>query len=203
MSTLAQETGIRVQDHRKAEHPIEPFFLERWSPRAFSEALLSDAEIMTLFEAARWAPSSYNAQPWRMLYAKRGTPEWNTFLGLMVEFNQSWTQKASLLVVFISRKKFEHNGEAAPTHSFDTGSAWMSMALQASVKGWVAHGMQGFDYDKARKVLNVPEDYAVEAMAAFGKPGRSEELPEKLRLREYPSSRKPLEQIAFAGKFPA
>lgn len=192
---------MNIRDYRKAEYPIDPLFLERWSPRAFSGEPLTDKEILSLFEAARWAPSAYNNQPWRFLYAVRGTKEWDSFMDLLVEFNQSWAKNTAVLVVILSRKNFEHNGKPSVTHSFDTGAAWAGLALQAHLKGWAAHGMQGFDYEKARQVLNVPEDYDVEAMAAVGKLGRKEDLPEELGKREVPSTRKTVKEIARQGKF--
>ena len=119
----------------------------------------------------------------------------------MVEFNQSWTKNAAVLVVVISGKNFEHNNSPSVTHSFDTGAAWENLALQASSMGMVAHGMQGFDYEKAKKELEIPEDYSVEAMAAIGKRGRKEDLPKEMQERESPSVRKPLKDIIMEGKF--
>jgi nitroreductase len=162
---------------------------------------ISEDELMTLFEAAKWAPSSFNNQPWRFLYARRNTENWLPFFNLLAEFNQAWAKNASALIVITSKKTFEHNGKPARTHSFDAGAAWQNLALQGSARGLGVHGMQGFDYDKAREVLNVPDDCEVEAMVAVGKPGNKEELPEKLREREFPSARKKLSEIVFEGMF--
>lgn len=186
---------------RKATYPIDEQFTKRWSPRSMTGEELDDKQLLTLFEAARWAPSSYNNQPWRFLYAKRGTKEWDDFFDLMVEFNQSWTKNASALVVVVSKKTFDFNGKLAQTHSFDTGAAWMSLALQATKQGLITHGMQGFDYDKAKKVLNVPDDYNVEAMLAIGRQADKNLLPKELQDKEEPSDRKPLTEIAWQGKF--
>ncbi len=186
---------------RKATYPIGNIFLQRWSPRAMTGEQLSEQKLLSLFEAARWAPSSYNNQPWRFLYAKRNTKEWDVFFDLMVEFNQSWAKNASALVVVVSKKTFDFNGKPAQTHSFDTGAAWMSLALQATKQGLVTHGMQGFDYDKAKKVLNVPDDYNVEAMLAIGKQGEKDLLPKEMQDKEEPSDRKKLSEIAWEGKF--
>ncbi|PJC37489.1 nitroreductase [Candidatus Peregrinibacteria bacterium CG_4_9_14_0_2_um_filter_53_11] len=188
---------------RTANYPISSALLNRWSPRALSGETLSDAELMPLFEAARWAPSSYNGQPWRFVYAKRDSAAWDTLFGLMVEFNQSWAKNAAALVVVVSRTTFEHNGELSVTHSFDCGAAWENLALEAEARGLVAHGMQGFDYGKAKSELGVPEDYSVECMIAIGKPGKKEDLPKDLQEREFPSDRKPLEDIIMEGKFRA
>lgn len=162
---------------------------------------LNDEELMPLFEAARWAPSSYNNQHWRFIYAKRDAPAWKTFLGLLVEGNRVWAEKAAVLVVIISKKTFDYNGKPAITHSFDTGAAWENLALEAARRGLVTHGMEGFDYEKAKQVLDIPDDYQVEAMAAIGKRAPKESLPEKYQAIEKPSDRKPLKDIVWEGKF--
>ncbi len=148
---------IKGSEKRIADHPIDSLFLDRWSPRAMTGEDISREELMTLFEAARWAPSSYNGQPWRMLYARRDTKHWPLFFDLLVELNQNWAKNAAALVLFISRTHFDFNDKPAPTHSFDTGSAWENLALQGWLKGFVVHGMQGFDYERAREELNIPE----------------------------------------------
>ncbi|TDJ68722.1 MAG: nitroreductase [Proteobacteria bacterium] len=194
-------TEIEISKYRKPDHDIEPILFHRWSPRAMSGEKISERELMTLFEAARWAPSSYNAQPWRFLYARRGTANWDRFFDVMIEFNQGWTKHAAVLMVVVSRKTFESNDQAAPTHSFDAGAAWQNLALQGSTMGLVVHGMQGFDYEKARAVLNIPEHFQVDAMIAVGKPGKREDLPEDLQEREQPSDRKPVAEIVIEGGF--
>lgn len=186
---------------RKPGHEVDELFLDRWSPRAMSGEAVTKEELMTLFEAARWAPSSFNNQPWRILYARRDTEHWDTFLGLLVEANRSWAQDAAALLLFVSKETFDHNGEVYPTHSFDTGAAWENLALQATLSGLVTHGMQGFDYDRARAELNIPEGFRVEAMAAVGRPGDPSKLPERVRAREKPSDRKPLSEITCEGPF--
>jgi len=185
----------------KADHPIEKLFLDRWSPRAMSGEEISEAELMVLFEAARWAPSSYNNQPWRILYARRGTPHWQTFFDLMVPQNQAWAKNAAALLVFVSKTTFDFNGKPSITHTFDCGAAWENLALQGWLKGYVVHGMQGFDYDKAKTALNIPEGFRVEAMAAVGRPGKKEELPPENQKREAPSDRKKLSEIICEGLF--
>lgn len=190
-----------IQKARKPSYPINPLILSRWSPRAMSGEEITDEELMALFEAARWAPSSYNNQPWRFLYAKRNTPEWDVFYNLMVDFNKQWTKNAAALVVSISHDLFDHNGKPCKTHSYDTGAAWMSIALEGSSRGLVVHGMQGFDYDKARESLLIPNDYTVEAMMAIGKRAPKESLPEEMQKKEFPSDRRPLSEIIMKGKF--
>ncbi|MGA2749200.1 MAG: nitroreductase family protein [Verrucomicrobiota bacterium] len=186
---------------RKPEHPVDNIFPDRWSPRAMSGASMTREELMALLEAARWAPSSYNNQPWRMVYALRDTAHWPRLFNLLGEFNQAWAKNAAALVVFISKTTFDHNGQQSVTHSFDTGAAWENFALQGSLNGLVVHGMQGFDYDRARTELGVPDGYQVEAMAVVGKPGRTEDLPERLRERETPSERRKVSETAFEGRF--
>jgi len=189
-------------DVRTPDHAIDPLFLNRWSPRAMSGEPISREELLTLFEAARWAPSSGNSQPWRFLYAHRDTPHWPLFLDLLVERNREWCVNAAVLVVFTSRTTHEETGRPLRTHSYDTGSAWVSFALQGWLKGLVVHGMAGFDYDRARQVLNVPDDCTVEAMAAVGRPGPMEQLPEFQRGRERPSQRTPLDALTVEGPYP-
>jgi nitroreductase len=188
-------------EHRKADHPVEPLFVARWSPRAMSGEPLTEEELFTLFEAARWAPSTYNEQEWRFLYARRDTPEWQTFFDLLVEGNQAWCHQAALLVVVLAHKVFSKNGKPNPVHLFDSGCAFENLALQGAAMGLVVHGMQGFDYDKARAALNVPDDYAVAAMFAAGRPGDPSELSQQLQERENPSDRKPVRQIICEGPF--
>ena len=191
---------MKTVNNRTTKYPINDNFLKRYSPRAMSGEKMSKEELMTLFEAARWAPSANNIQPWRFIYAINGTPEFDTFLSILMEGNRIWCAKAGALVVTIS-KKTNDKGESYGTHSFDTGSAWENLALQASEMNFVAHGMAGFDYKMAKETLNVPDDYDVEMMIAIGKHGKVEDLPEYLRVRETPSDRKPLEEIVFEGKF--
>jgi nitroreductase len=192
---------------RTADHPIDKLFLERWSPRAFTGEAISEAALATLFEAARWAPSSYNSQPWRFLYARRDTPQWEVFLGLLNDFNRSWAKQAAALVVIVSRSTMRPPGAdkdiPSHSHSFDTGAAWANLALQATLSGWQAHGMVGFDINRAFATLNVPEGYRVEAAVAIGRRGDPSLLPEALAAREKPSGREPLAEIALEGGFPA
>lgn len=190
---------------RSADYPIDPQFIQRWSPRAFSNAEISETELFTILEAARWAPSAYNAQPWRYVYARRGTAYWETLLGLLNDFNRSWADKGAALVIAVSKTTLVPPGAqtAVPngTHSFDAGAAWGYLALQASLSGWSSHGMAGFDQDKARAVLGIPDEYAIDAAIVMGKLGDKASLPEGLQTREVPSPRESLDKLAFEGKF--
>lgn len=186
---------------RVADYKILDLILNRWSPRALSGESITDEALMTLFEAARWAPSSYNNQPWRFIYAKRDTQQWEALLNLLVVSNKIWAQHAAVLIVVISQNNFSYNNKPSRTHSFDTGAAWENLALQATAMGLIAHGMEGFSYDRARTQLNVPDDFTVEAMIAVGKPGRKEGLPPDLQKNEEPSDRKKVTEIIFEGTF--
>lgn len=188
---------------RKADYPINEIFLRRWSPRAFTGESITDEQMMILFEAARWAPSSYNGQPWRFIYAKRETAAWKKLFDLMVPQNQEWAKNAALLMVIISHKIFDYNEKSDRTHSFVTGSAWENLALQATFMDLAAHGMEGFDYARAKKDLHIPDDYTVEAMAAVGKPGSIEQLSLEMQKNETPSDRKKIDELIFEGLFSA
>lgn len=199
-------TNTTSANRRTASHPVDAQFLERWSPRAYTGEEIPEATLMTLLEAARWAPSSYNSQPWRFLYARRSSPHWDRFFGLLGEFNQSWCKNAGALIVVVSSETMTPPGQtqAIPSHShsFDTGAAWACLALQAEKEGWPAHGMVGFDIPRAFAELSVPAGYRVEAMIAVGRLGDPASLPEGMRAREVPSDRNPLSATAFDGPFP-
>jgi nitroreductase len=191
----------KPEEVRKPAYPIEPLLYRRWSPRAMSGEGLSEDELYTLFEAARWAPSTYNEQEWRFLYARRGTANWDHFFELLASGNRLWCHRAGALVVILAHKVFARNGKPNPVHLFDCGAAWENLALQATTMGLVAHGMQGFDYEKAREILKVPDDYAVAAMFALGRPGDPGELPAELKEIEKPSNRRPISESIREGEF--
>ena len=193
---------LKTAPHRQPDYPVDPLFPNRWSPRALGGAHVSRETLMILFEAARWAPSSNNNQPWRFVYATRETSAWPRFLDLLVPKNRSWCTGAGALILISSKNTFDHNGKLSRTHSFDTGSAWMSLALQAGMLGLIAHGMEGFDYERAASEVGLPAGYSVEAMCAIGYPGAVETLSEDLRAMEKPNGRKPVAEIAFEGCFP-
>ena len=191
---------------RAPEHPAERIFVDRWSPRGFAEEQIQEGVLNTFFEAARWAPSAFNSQPWRFLYALRGQPEFEIFLAPLIEFNQGWARQAAALVYLLSRKDFTPPGKTEPqfsrTHSFDAGAAWANFANQATAAGWAAHGMSGFDVEKARTVLAVPDGFAIEIAIAVGRKGDGAHLPPGLLQREQPSSRSPVGDFVARGLFP-
>ena len=191
---------------RSADFPVDPLFLERWSPRAFDGSEIPDRDLMTMFEAARWAPSAFNSQPWRFLYAKKGGGDWDRFLSLLIPWNRSWAHSASVLIYILSdTMPFTDRKTGAPapstTHSFDAGAAWACLALQASRMGYHAHGMSGIQYELARAELAIPDRYALNAACVVGRIGDPAMLDEKLRAREFPSGRDPAAGFAFPGNF--
>jgi nitroreductase len=187
--------------NRDSEYNIDSKFLSRISSRAFSDEPLSEKDLMTLFEAARWAPSSYNNQPWRFIYARKEDPCFEILFHALVDFNKSWCKRADVLVLTLSRKKSEHNNGDYPTAVFDTGAAWMSLALQAADMGIVAHGMAGFHYEELREKLHISDLYKIDMMIALGKRGTVESLPPELADKETPSLRRPLSEIISRGSF--
>lgn len=191
---------------RTADHAIDPVFLDRWSPRAFTGEAMPQEALLSLFEAARWAPSAANGQPWRFVYGHRGTVAFDTIYNTLDEGNRRWADKASVLVVIVSqthRKSADGEMRPAYTHAFDTGTAWGYLAIQATRAGYHVHGMGGIDRAKAMEVLGIPDGFRVEAAAAIGKIAPKETLPEDLMKREAPSTRKPVAEFVSEGRFTA
>jgi nitroreductase len=179
---------------RQSELPVAPMFLDRWSPRAFKPDPLSPREVATLFEAARWAPSGGNSQPWLFLYAD--TPEeLPRFQALLVDANRLWADRAPLLAILFARRK--NRGEENRWAPFDAGAAWMALALQARQMGLHAHAMAGFHEDQAYQALGLdPAEWKAMVAIAVGRHGDPAQLPDNLRARETPSDRKPLSEVA-------
>jgi len=198
-------TSAKRKAGRISSHPIEPLFIERWSPRAFLPGALPHSDLLTLLEAARWAPSAYNIQPWRFLYSIRDDKHWATYLSLLNPFNASWAANAAALIFAISESTVvdQQSGETRQSnyHHFDTGAAWAMLALQATALGYQAHAMAGIDFEQTRKKLNIPNHFSVEVAIAVGRAASAETLPAELRERERPSERLPLSEIAFSGGF--
>jgi nitroreductase len=192
-----------VAPNRHADHAIAEQFLTRWSPRAFADTPMSQAQLMSVLEAARWAPSASNNQPWRFVWGLRGDAGFAAIAETLVPFNQAWAEKAAALVMVASQDYTEKDAVRSPNrwHAFDAGAAWAQMALQAQSMGLVAHAMGGFDVDTATRLLNVPEGVVLQAVVAFGTKGDVATLPEGLQAREFPSARHPLAQIAHHGSF--
>lgn len=186
---------------RDSKYPINSAILNRWSPRSLTGEKISKKILFDVFEAARWAPSSFNNQPWRFIYAERQSKYWDALFDLLIDFNKEWAKNASVLILIISAKNFEHNGKKSRTHAFDTGASWENLAIEATTKGLVAHAMEGFDYKKARKVLKIPTNFEIHAMVALGRKDKKENLPEDLQKKEVVSDRKPLSKLLMKGQF--
>jgi nitroreductase len=185
---------------RSADYDVDAMFLNRWSPRAFSPEPIEEETLMRAFEAARWAPSSNNEQPWRFIVAR--TPEdRKKFYDFLTPGNQAWNTNVPVLVVAISKKTFTRNGKPNTTNRFDAGCAWGFLSLGAHQNGLITHGMAGFDRDKARRVLEVPDDFDIPAMIAIGKRGELSELPPEVQQKEKISDRRPLEETIMEGTF--
>lgn len=190
---------------RRADHEIDPMFVERRSPRAFTGEAVPEAELMRMFEAARWSPSAYNSQPWRFVYALRGDAHWDDLFGLLVPGNQKWAAETGALVILVSSERMKVGEEFKPSasHSLDAGAASLAFQLQANRQGWHVHGMGGFDRERARTLLNVPEHHRVEAAYAVGRAIPNDALSDEQRVKEAPNGRRPITDFAFAGRFPA
>jgi nitroreductase len=190
---------------READHPIDPLFTNRWSPRSFTGEEVPLEVLHSALEAARWAPSASNAQPWRFLISRRDDVNWAKFTVLLSGRNARWAHRASALIVIASALEIERNGERGPntSHSFDTGAAWANFAHQALLLGWHTHGIGGYNRDLARATLKIPSDYGLEAMIALGRQGPLDTLDEDFHAQESPSARRPLAEFVFAGEFGA
>jgi len=196
---------VALKSPRIPDHPVDPQFLGRWSPRAFTAETMGEETLLTLLEAARWAPSAVNVQPWRFAWGLRGDAGFEAIANTLVPFN-GWAKQSAALVVVASKttRTASDGSEAAnPSHAFDAGAAWMSLALQAHLAGWAAHGMGGFDAAAAAQALGLPEGHVIHAVVAIGRTGDPATLPEALRVREVPSLRLPLNAVAGHGRFPA
>ena len=171
----------------------------RWSPRAFDGKPVNREDIHKLFEAARWAPSSYNEQPWRFILGIKGDSTWQRIFDSLVQFNQSWAKDAPVLILSLARREFSHNQSLNHHFLHDTGAATAMLMLQATHLGLHSHGMAGFDHSKMRAAFEIPEDYEIGAVVAVGHFGDPEQLPEPMRDRELAErTRKPLDEIVLS-----
>jgi nitroreductase len=187
-----------VENNRQADADVAPVFTERWSTRAFSSEPLTEDEIAKLFEAARWAPSSSNSQPWMVVYETDG-PDRNVFDSVLRPGNQKWATNAPLLGYFFA-KKSRDDGSPLGSGQFDTGSAWMSLAFQASMMGLFAHGMGGIEKADAYKKLGVSaDDYTVICGFVVGHRGGYDDLEDDLRARDVPNGRDPVSEHVRKG----
>lgn len=192
---------VNLSNPRMPEVDVDSQFVDRWSPRAFVDTPLSGEQLAALFEAARWAPSCNNEQPWLFVYAVTSADR-ARFATALVPANQVWACHAPLLLYVLCRRHFRHNGRDNRHAPFDAGAAWMSLALQARKLGLHAHAMAGFSRQQAFNLLGVsPEEYDIMAAVAVGRRDDPAVLPEAVAAREVPSVRKPLAEVAREGWF--
>ena len=186
-------------------HPIHELLRHRWSPRAFADAQVMPDQLRTLFEAARWAPSSFNEQPWGFILTTRDDPEpFGRLLATLTERNRSWASRAPVLILSVARLRFARNGKPNRHALHDVGMAVENLVIQATALGLVVHQMAGFDVDKAREAFGIGEGLEPVAAIALGLPGDPESLPDGLRERELePRARRPLEEFVFGGRWGA
>jgi len=196
---MTQHDTELVFQYRQAEYDVDPVYLRRWSPRSFSEREVPLDTLMSLFEAARWAPSANNEQPWRFIVA-RTEEERKLFYSFIHESNRVWCENAPALVA-VASVGTSSRGTPNRTHAFDAGAAWGLLALEAVRKGLITHAMGGFDREKARLALGVPDDVELHAIVAIGYRGPKETLPPHLQEREKPSSRKSIRETVFFGLY--
>ncbi|MCP9451404.1 MAG: nitroreductase family protein [Nitrospira sp.] len=188
-----------------ADYPIHDLLARRWSPRAFADQPVEREKLQSLFEAARWAPSSNNEQPWRFIVATKGDEaRWNRLFACLVEGNRVWAVRAPVLVLSVAGRSFGKTGELNRHALHDTGMAVQNLAIQATALGLIVHQMAGFDAEQARKELNIPREYEPVAMMAIGYPGDPNLLPDALREREVaPRRRHPVSSLVFGGEWGA
>ena len=187
-----------TENPRVAIADVDPLFITRWSPRSFSDEPLTDAEIASIFEGVRWSPSSFNRQPWLFVYETDG-PDRELFDSILMPGNQVWATRAPLIGFIFAETKTQE-GRRPRTSQFDTGAAWMALALSARTLGIYTHGMAGIDYESVNEKLGVSDEYYT-AMCGFvaGRIGPREALPEELQERESPNDRKAINEIAHKG----
>lgn len=183
------------------DYPVHELIAQRWSPRAFSNRPVEIRTILAILEAARWAPSSYNEQPWRFIVATRDDEEgYNRLLQCLVEFNQLWARTAPVLLISVASLQFERNGKKNRCAVHDVGLATANLMLEATARGLFVHAMAGVNLDKVRETYDIPEGFEPVAAIALGYAGDPSVLPEELREGESaPRIRKPLRDIVYGG----
>lgn len=198
-STSMTPDAIDAIKHAPSGTGVEELMLRRWSPRAFADRPVSAEDLKKMFEAASWAASSYNEQPWRFLVGRRGDETYKKIFDALIEFNQSWAKTAPVLIFSVGKKTFSQNGSPNHYALHDTGAATANLALQATALGLHTHSMAGFDNEKIRESFQVPADYVIGAVTAIGYLGDANALPEQMQKMETsPRERKPLQDFVFS-----
>ncbi len=192
-----------MENAAKTEFPIHDLIRRRWSPRALSDRTVEREKLRSLVEAARWAPSSFNEQPWAYLVATREQPEeFARLLSVLVEGNIAWAKNVPVLMLSVAKLNFARGGQPNRHAFHDVGLATANLITQATAMGLYVHQMAGFHVDKAREVFGIPEGWEPVAAIALGYPGEADSLPAPLRDRERaPRTRKPLKEFVFAGRW--
>jgi nitroreductase len=194
-------SAVEVHALKKAPavEGVLPVFHERWSPRSFADREVSAETLKKVFEAARWAASSFNEQPWRFLVGRRGDSAYKKIFESLGEFNQKWAQTAPVLMLGAAKTKFSHNGVPNRVALYDLGAAASYMTLQAAALGLKTHQMAGFDPEKAKKLFGIPEEYLMGAAIALGYQGEPEILGDEGMIKQEtsPRTRKPLGEFVF------
>jgi nitroreductase len=190
-----------MQKTAQNDFPVHELIRERWSPRAFADKPVPQDILRSLFEAARWAASSYNDQPWSYLVAtKDDAANFPKMLSVLMDMNAAWASHAPVLVISVARKNFKHNGAPNRVALHDVGAANAQLTMEATSRGLVVHQMAGFHQDKARELFAIPEGWEPVSAMAIGYPGDPEALPEKLRTPEMaPRTRNPLSEFVMSG----
>ena len=183
----------------ETKYPVSELIKRRWSPRAFIDKNIETEKIFSLFEAARWAPSAFNEQPWRFIVATKADPEaYAKMLSCLVEQNQEWAKKAPMLFILVVKKLFEYNGKPNRWAMHDGGLALENILLEAVNLGLAAHPMAGFSVDDVKKIYSVPDDYEPLVAVAVGYAGSPDLLEGELKERELEDrDRKPVSDLAF------
>jgi len=197
------EQAKSMQKPAVTDAPVHELIKNRWSPRAFAEKPVERPVLRSLFEAARWAPSSNNEQPWAYLVATKDDAEnFAKMLGVLVEFNANWAKDAPVLALSVAHLKTNRDGKPNRVAVHDVGSATAQLTFEANTRGLLVHQMAGFDAEKARQTFAIPPDWEPVAAMAIGYPGNPESLPDKLRERELaPRTRKPVSEFVMTGSW--
>jgi nitroreductase len=196
-------SAIALDKGAVTDYPLHELVHNRWSPRAFSGQPVPAEKLGSLLEAARWAASSRNEQPWRFIVVTREDPEtFQRAFDCLMEGNQKWNHNIPVLLFGVARRHWSHNGNPNAYAWYDLGQAMANLSIQAVAEGLAVHQMGGFHKDRVRELFSIPEDYEPVVAAAIGYRGDLEDLAEDQRQREMsPRSRKPLSELVFEGEW--